>query len=201
MGCGRNNFEGTSHNEGCVCEVVKTILKLQNHVVRHDCDDCGTSCFLEPLGGLKNHSRNHADTRVFMLLNRDGTPFKAFFKEDNNNKKDGKGKDGKDGKDGKKNNDMFHYSPFFRVEDVFGECCATLRVLAPVDENGDVVDVFNGNGGGGKQNNNNNCGELDLDELEDVVDFEKTDSCLTVDLEAFVGIQCIADVDLNICKK
>ncbi|SOB91754.1 spore coat protein Z [Ureibacillus xyleni] len=192
MGCGRNNVEGTSHREGCVCEVVKTILKLQNHVVRHDCDECGTSCFLEPLGGLVNHTRNQADTRVFMLLNKDGTPFKAFFKEkdDNNGKGKGKGK-GNDGKgDGKKDKDNeLHFSPFFRVEDVFGDCCATLRVVAPVDENGDVVDVFDENG------------NFDLMEFDDVEDYEKTDSCLTVDLEAFVAIQCIADVDLNICKK
>lgn len=98
---------------------------------------------------------------------------------------------------------MFHFSPFFRVEDVFGDCCATLRVLAPVDEDGEVVDVFNGNGDGkgGHNHGNNNDGNLDLDELEDVVDFEKTDSCLTVDLAAFVAIQCIADVDLDICRR
>lgn len=194
MGCGRDcsdksHHEG-GHHEGCVCEVVKTILDLQNKATRQDCDNCGTSCFLEPLGGITSPARSHADTRVFMLLNKNGTPFTALFKENRNNKdgRDGRNNNSnKDGKDNNKNN-MFALSPFFRVEDVFGDCCATLRVIAPVDENGKVLEVIDENG------------ELDLQEFKKIDDFVKTDNCLTVDLNFFAGIQCIADVDLNICK-
>jgi hypothetical protein len=195
MGCGRNSSDDAHHHqqEGCVCEVVKTILKLQNQAVRNDCDNCGTSCFLEPLGGIVSPTRSHADTRVFMLFNKNGTIFNALFKEMNRNNKHSHGGDGNKGGDGKggshgKNENNFGLSPFFRVEDVFGDCCATLRVIAPVDEDGKVIEVIDEDG------------MFDLDKFKKVEDFEKTDNCLTVDLNFFVGIQCIADVDLDICK-
>jgi len=212
MGCGRNNVEGTSdrHDKGCVCEVVKTILELQNRARRHnhhDCDSCGTSCFVEPLGGIKHQAR-HADTRVFMLLNKDGSPFTVVAKADmDNDRKDGRdGKDGKDGKGGKdgKNNNNFFVTPFFRVEDIFGDCCATLRALAPI---GDNNHNHGGGGGGGKGKDNNGIvddvvqnGELNPEAFDDIDDFEKTETCVTVDLNNFTAVQCIADVDLDVCK-
>lgn len=169
MGCGRNNnIGGTSHHhEGCVCEVVKTILDIQNQAVNDDCDGCGTSCFLEPLGGLAFPSRQLADTRVFMLLNTNGLPFFAWYKS----KLGG-----------------MHPSPFFRVEDAF-DCCATLRVVAPVDmSEGDEVSLLNEDETG-----------LSLCLIPDVCDFKKTETCLTVDLSAFAGVQCIKDTNLHIC--
>lgn len=206
MGCGKNNVGGASEEKGCVCEVVKTILELQNRAVRHhhhhhDCDSCGTSCFVEPLGGIK-HPARQVDTRVFMLLNKDGSPFNVIAQVDNG---DGKGKgnnnkngNNKDGKDGKNNNNVgnFVMTPFFRVEDVFGDCCATLRALAPIGDedgqdgnNGDVLNVFDENG------------LLDPGAFDDIEDFERTDTCVTVDLERFTAVQCVADVNLNICPR
>lgn len=175
MGCGRNNFESSSshgnhhgHKDGCVCEVVKTILAIQNEAVNDECDTCTTSCFLEPLGGIVSPARSTADTRVFMLLTKTGAPFFAHFKKDNC--------------------DEYCTSVFFRVEDVFDDCCATLRVLLPLDENGDIVDLLNEDEDG-----------ISLRALCEVVDYDRTESCITVDLDCFCGVQCVADVDLGIC--
>ena len=222
MGCGRNKDESSSsshherrHNEGCVCEVVKTILELQNRARRHnhhDCDSCGTSCFVEPLGGIKHQARN-ADTRVFMLLNKDGSPFTVVAKEDmdkRDDRRDGRdGKDGKDGKDGRnRNGNRFFTTPFFRVEDVFGDCCATLRALAPIGDNEGKGKDRGRNGNRGRRRDHDDDiiddvvenGELNPDAFEDIEDFEKTETCVTVDLENFTAVQCIADVDLDVCK-
>lgn len=167
MGCGKkDNIGGTSHHhEGCVSEVVKAILDIQNQAVNEDCDTCGTSCFLEPLGGLAAPARKTADTRVFMLLTPSGLPFFAFYTT----------------KHGK-----VLPSIFFRVEDVFDNC-ATLRVLAACDEDGDV-----------SLSNKEETG-VSMGLLPEVLHFKKTETCLTVDLSFFAGIQCVRDVDLNIC--
>ena len=165
MGCGKNKFESSSREDmmggsGCICEVVKTILKLQNQAVRHD-DTCGTSCFIEPIGGLTRHG--HADTRVFMLLDNLGRPFKVVAK----------------------NKDCTYTpTPFFRVEDVFGDCCATLRAVVAMEEEASV-ELFEE-------------GEMVAEAFEDITRFKKTETCVTVDLNNFTAIQCVADVDLNI---
>lgn len=171
MGCGKKHFESSSHHgrrhEGCICEVVETILELQNHVVKDDDDTCGTSCFLEPLGGINNKNRrNHADTRVFMLLTEDGSPFKVMFCD----KEYG-----------------WYKTPFFRVEDMFGDCCATLRAIAPTSEACEPISAVDGE-------------TLDAGAMMDCYHFKKTDTCVTVDLSRFAGIQCIADVNLHINK-
>lgn len=176
MGCGKKDFESSSREEmvrdnGCICEVVKTILKLQNHAVKHD-DKCGTSCFIEPIGGLSKHG--HADTRVFMLLDRNGKPFKVLAKKGY----------------------TWQCTPFFRVEDVFGDCCATLRAVgfqmtpggAELDEE-EADTVFA----------EDNCAcDIDPVAMGEIKKFKKTETCVTVDLNDFTAIQCIADVDLNI---
>ncbi|KGR73699.1 CotY/CotZ family spore coat protein [Ureibacillus sinduriensis] len=166
MGCGKNKFESSSREEmmntGCICEVVKTILKLQNQAVRND-DTCGTSCFIEPIGGLTKHG--HADTRVFMLLDNLGRPFKVVAK----------------GKDC-----TYSLTPFFRVEDVFGDCCATLRAVVAVEEE-EAVELFE-----------EGTNEMVAEAFEDITKFKKTETCVTVDLNNFTAIQCVADVDLNI---
>lgn len=166
MGCGKNKFESSSRENmvsdaGCICEVVQTILSLQNQAVRND-DTCGSSCFIEPIGGLTKHG--HADTRVFMLLDHLGRPFKVVARF----------------------NDCYTYTPFFRVEDVFGDCCATLRCIVAVDEDG-AVDLFD-----------EDPNVMNPDAFEDIEKFKKTETCVTVDLNNFTAIQCIADVDLNI---
>ena len=120
MGCGKPTNHTGSKNSGCVCDVVRAILDIQNQAVQDECSPCTANCFLEPLGGIVCPTRKQADTRVFMLLTKDGSPFKAFFcKEDAE----------------------FCTSVFFRVEDMFDDCRATLRVLEPRDENCDTVDL------------------------------------------------------------
>lgn len=188
MGCGRNqdssSFHGDKHDDrGCICEVVKSILKIQNTAVKHDCDTCGTSCFLEPLGGLSNRTKN-ADTRVFMLLDELGRPFKVMARSG------------------------YHFFPtcFFRVEDVFGDCCATLRALEPVvvpygeestrgSERSEVDEVNSDDFVVDLTTNN-----INPEVFSNIRKFKKTETCVTVDLNNFTAIQCVADCDLNICN-
>ncbi len=173
MGCGRESSSGKGFDSsrGCVCEVVRAILDIQNNAVADDCSSCTTNCFLEPLGGIVSPARSSADTRVFTLLNKDGSPFLASFSD----KK-------------KKVNGMCK-SSFFRVEDVFDGCCATLRVLIPKDKEENVIDLLNEDGT--HFNHRATC---------EVECFEASESCVTVDLSCFCAVQCIADVDLDICN-
>lgn len=166
MGCGRNNVG--SGNEGCVCEVVRAILDIQNQAVQDDCSTCTTNCFLEPLGGIVSPARSAADTRVFTLLSKTGQPFVASFSSEEY--------------------EDICASIYFRVEDIFDNCCATLRVLIPLDDSEDAVDLLTEDGS-----------KVSLRAVCDVTDFAASDSCITVDLNCFCAVQCIADVNLGIC--
>ncbi|MDG5473011.1 CotY/CotZ family spore coat protein [Jeotgalibacillus sp. ET6] len=166
--CGKK--DNVSGFEGCVCEVVRAIKDIQDNAVEEECQPCLTSCFLEPLGDLTSPSRRRpADTRVFILKTKDGSPFHAFYRD----------------------GDRFDHdciSIYFRVESIFDNCCATLRVLEPKDKEGDEVDLLS------------DCGsKINLKKLCKVYDFESTDSCITVDLNCFCAVQCIKDVFLGIC--
>ena len=170
MGCGKVSSGGSS-TTGCVCEVVRAILDIQNQAVQDDCSTCTTNCFLEPLGGILSPARKTADTRVFTLLTKFGTPFMATFSSSMDT------------------NDICT-SIYFRVEDVFDDCCATLRVLIPLDAvGGDAVDLLNEEGT-----------QVSMRSICDVNSFAASDSCVTVDLSCFCAVQCIADVDLCICN-
>ncbi|CAM4057912.1 CotY/CotZ family spore coat protein [Lederbergia lenta] len=168
-----HNKESSSHNHdnncgcnlSCVCNVVRAIKDIQDEAVEDECLTCTTNCFTEPLGDLSSPSRERADTRVFTLTNKDGELFKALFK----------------GHHGK------CVSVFFRVEDVFDNCCATLRVLIPLNKDKEVVKLFE-------------HGRLDYDALCSVRRWAASNSCITVDLHCFCAIQCIADCDLDICE-
>ncbi|TQR20206.1 CotY/CotZ family spore coat protein [Psychrobacillus vulpis] len=169
MGCGRiEDITDVRRTGRCVCDVVRAIKDIQDQATS-DCPPCPTNCFLEPLGGLVSPSRNQADTRVFMLLTEDGTPFKAFYRDRD-----------------RCDNDCF--SVFFRVEDIFDSCCATLRVLEPLDAQRKEVDLLNADGT-----------KIDLRQICKVRNFALTGSCITVDLNCFCAIECIADVFLDVC--
>lgn len=110
MGCGKK--DDVYGSKSCVCEVVRAIKDIQDNA--EDVCECPTNCFLEPLGTLVSPSkRQNADTRVFVLKTADGSPFHAFFR----------------------GSDCSCVSIFFRVEDVFDNCCAVLRVLEPQKKN------------------------------------------------------------------
>ena len=168
MGCGRDSVGGEMHGNGCVCEVVRAILEIQNQAVENECSSCTTNCFLEPLGGIVSPARTSADTRVFTLLTKAGKPFMATFSS--NEYED------------------VCVSIYFRVEDIFDDCCATLRVLIPLSDDY-PVDLLS------------ECGtQVSLHKVCDVDGFAASDSCITVDLNCFCAVQCIADVDLGICN-
>lgn len=168
MGCSGN--VGGNRSTGCVCEVVRAILDIQDQATDDKCGGCTTNCFLEPLGGIVSPARSSANTRVFTLSTKTGAPFFASFSSE-------------------KFNDTC-ISIYFRVEDVFDDCCATLRVLVPLDEAGGTpVDLVSEDGRG-----------IDLTSVCEVMGFAASDSCITVDLSCFCAVQCIADVDLDLCK-
>ncbi|MER2113810.1 MAG: CotY/CotZ family spore coat protein [Solibacillus isronensis] len=174
MGCGRGNNDvggtgGHHQSRGCVCEVVRAILEIQNAAVQDECSRCTTNCFLEPLGGIVNPSRSNVDTRVFTLLNKDGSPFFATFTT-------------------AEGDACPCVSIYFRVEDVFDGCCATLRVLVPQGDNERAIDLLNDQGTA-----------IDFRQVCKVTQFEASDSCITVDLDCFCAVQCIDDVYLGIC--
>lgn len=169
MGCGKESVGGYGHHKNCVCEVVRAILDIQNQATEDECSSCTTNCFLEPLGGIVSPARNSADTRVFTLSTKTGVPFMATY-----------------------SSDEYDYctSVFFRVEDVFDDCCATLRVLIPLySYDGGAVPLLT------------DCGtKLNLGAVCAVEHFAASDSCITVDLNCFCAVQCIADVNLGICN-
>ncbi|MBI0579705.1 spore coat protein CotZ [Neobacillus cucumis] len=166
MGCGNNHND--FRNDSCVCEVVRAIKDIQDNAVENECAEC-SSCFTEPLGSLVSPTRREpVDTRVFVLSDNEGNPFHAFFNGENN----------------------ACVSIFFRVEDVFDNCCATLRVLIPGRrESGNFVPV-----------NLINNGKVDLSRVCQVDRFRASNDCITVDLKCFCAVQCIADVNLGICN-
>lgn len=170
MGCGRiEDGSDTNATGRCVADVVRAIRDIQDQAVADDCQPCPSNCFLEPLGGLVSPSRAQADTRVFMLLNEDGTPFKAFFRD-------------------RDRNDCDCFSVFFRVEDIFDGSCATLRVLEPLNAHRKEVNLLS------------ECGtKINLKKICQVQHFALTGSCVTVDLNCFCAIECIADVFLDVC--
>ncbi|WP_077211210.1 CotY/CotZ family spore coat protein [Bacillus dakarensis] len=163
MGCGKKDDKFGARSN-CVCDVVRAIKDIQD--AAEDRCECPTNCFQEPLGSLVAPAkRQNADTRVFVLKTADGSPFHAFFRGD----------------------DCACVSIFFRVEEVFDNCCATLRVIKPVKYGGEAVDLTD------------DCC-IDLKKVCHVERFEATNDCITVDLSCFCAIQCVADVDLDICE-
>ncbi|PLR97591.1 CotY/CotZ family spore coat protein [Bacillus sp. T33-2] len=181
MGCGKNNnnndVAGIENNNkfhrNCVCEVVRAIKDIQD-AAEEDCE-CPTNCFLEPLGALISPGRRaNADTRVFILKTADGSPFHAFFR----------------------GSEHSCVSIFFRVEDIFDNCCAVLRVLEPLKF---CPPTSNNANQLVTANITKDCC-VDLDKVCDVDRFRSTNDCITVDLSCFCGVQCIADVNLRICE-
>lgn len=167
MGCCNNKEKDYFHHQnGCICEVVRAIKDLQDNA--NDECDCGSNCFNEPLGSILPSGRKKTpNTRVFVLKTNDGSPFHAFFK----------------------GNECACTSIFFRVEDIFDNCCAVLRVLEPVNRC---------QGGDKTVNLTKGCG-IDLSEICKVDYFRSTNDCITVDLSCFCAVQCIADVDIKLC--
>lgn len=171
MSCGPDKKDFLKH-ENCVCQVLRAIKDIQD-AATDDCE-CPTNCFLEPLGAVSPTGRGPApNTRVFILKTKDGSPFHAFFDVPGTNR---------------------CVSVFFRVEEIFDNCCATLRVLVPLRREGQgqpqVVDLTQGN---------DRCC-ISLDRVCQVNDFAASNSCITVDLSCFCAVQCIEDIFLaNVC--
>ncbi|MCA1062077.1 CotY/CotZ family spore coat protein [Rossellomorea sp. AcN35-11] len=154
MGCGnykKDDIAG-ARDRGCVCLAVRAIKDIQD-AADQDCFDCKNDCFLEPLGSLVSPVGDAPNTRVFKLYNKKGDLFKVHPK---------------------------HYcwkTPYFRVKNVFDDCCATLQVLKKVHVTGEDVDS-----------------EDELMGLNRNFMYVLTGDCITVDLDCFCAIQCVDDV-------
>lgn len=170
-GCGKNENKGeqVSPTHGhCVCEAVRFIKRLQDTHTDEDCFDCDTDCFMRPLGSLVSPANERFNTRVFSLLTEEGDFFKAMYRP--------------------KSKGPSHncFSVFFRVQNIFDNCCATLMVLEPLNAAGEPVDIID-------------CGKVCLKKLCTVERFRATKSCITVDLNCFCAIQCIKDTFVTQC--
>lgn len=176
-GCGKNENTGDKVNpiQGhCVCEAVRFIKRLQDTHRDEDCFDCDTDCFMRPLGSLVNPANERFNTRVFSLLTEDGDFFKSMYRPVSKSPVECK------------HHVTNCFSVFFRVQNIFDNCCATLMVLEPLDKHNCPVDIIN-------------CGKVDLEQLCKVEKFKATKSCITVDLNCFCAIQCITDTYVTQC--
>jgi Spore coat protein Z len=167
---------GCSKKDGCICEILRAVKDIQDAAVE-ECV-CPTNCLLEPLGGL-GANNNPYDTRVIVLKTADGSPFHAFYKSITPVPVDAEASASSP-----------CVSIYFRVEEVYDNCCALLRVLEPIRANGspvnlvcDIVDK---------------CG-IALNKTCEVVDFRLTNDCITVDLSCFCAVQCIKDTYVGAC--
>jgi Spore coat protein Z len=187
MGCGRNeDIRDVRQNDNCIAEVVRAIRRIQDLREELDCDDCRTDCFLTPLGSL-SPNRQRANTRVFTLTTNEGDLFKAFFRHVRRDRDRDHEREILSTNQNERERDCEHedcFSVFFRVQNVFDNDCATLEVLEPRDRRGRRVSLFKN-------------GKFDFNEFCRVERFERTNSCITVDLRRFIAIQCIRDVHLR----
>lgn len=170
MGCGKIENVESTHDHDCICEVVRYIKRVQDvSDNNNDCNECSNDCFMAPLGSV-SPSRANVNTRAFLLVDKHGKPFETFYKQISSDPTDC----------------CFKKSVFFRVQSIFDGCCATLQVLEPL--NGTTpVDIFD-------------ChGHLNLEALCDITGFRRTETCITVDLDCFCGIQCFLDTFVDLC--
>ncbi|MEK3935351.1 CotY/CotZ family spore coat protein [Sporosarcina sp. FSL W7-1349] len=186
MGCGKTeDVGGVRGHDNCICEVVRAIKRVQDLRDDRDCDDCASDCFTSPLGSIVSPARQRANTRVFTLSNDKGDLFKALFKREQR-RHHHRHSDGHVG--GESEGHHHHHnnciSVFFRVQNIFDNCCATLQVLEPLDRDRRPVDITK-------------HGKIDLEEICRVENFAPTGSCITVDLKCFCGIQCIKDIFID----
>lgn len=100
---------GSSSFDHCLCDVIKAVKHIQDAGTDDNCEDCPTSCFTKPLGGLA--SPTAFNTRVINLLTKDGTPFKVYKP------------------DCTKSGTPTYSFTCFRVEKIIGDCCVMLRAV------------------------------------------------------------------------
>lgn len=185
MGCERTESErGYGHGCGksdCLCEVLRYIKRIQKTSPAADCVECENDCLLAPLGSL-SPARTPINTRVFSLFTKKGEYFKAFYKLPTNTQS---ARRGGSGGGNTPSNPFSCFSIFFRVQKVTDSCCATIQVLKPVLPAG--KSLFSP------------CGNLNCDALDQIIEFEATGVCLTIDLDCFCGIQCILDTNIDLC--
>ncbi|WP_461610478.1 CotY/CotZ family spore coat protein [Cytobacillus kochii] len=169
MGCNKKDNKYGS----CVAEVVRAIRDIQDQIREDEDCNCGSNCFLEPIGAIspkrgKKKRVRRPNTRVFTLSTADGSPFHAFLTNVD---------------------DCSCTSIFFRVEEIFDNSCATLRVLEPVTETSpgcyETADITEG------------CC-IDLSKICKVDGFRSSENCISVDLDSFCAVQCIEDIYLPV---
>ncbi|MFC0271910.1 CotY/CotZ family spore coat protein [Metabacillus herbersteinensis] len=144
------------HDQSCVCDAVEHILAEQEAIE----ESCTTSCYSNLLNPIT--SPGHA-TIPFILYTKKGELFKAF------------------GNVGGLFNDDCFSTVFFRVENL-KDCCATLSLLRPYDEEGETLSV--------------SC-PCDDNGENGFFGLEKSDFCIEIDLNCFCAIQCLSPALVN----
>ncbi|WP_153731985.1 CotY/CotZ family spore coat protein [Sporosarcina obsidiansis] len=194
MGCERTesgrDHHGSCHKSSCICEVLRFIKRVQSTSPEVDCVECDTDCFMAPLGSLVSPARGRVNTRVFSLLTSNGDYFKAVFRGGKSNRPHPRGAAEEDLGSRRPPTPPAStscVSVFFRVQKVFDSCCATIQVLQPL-KNGRPFDITNN-------------GKICLEKICQVDGFGPTNTCLTVDLNCFCGVQCIDDVFIDFCDE
>jgi hypothetical protein len=123
--CGKKDFDSSSFDH-CLCDVVKAVKHIQDAGTDDHCDDCPTSCFIKPLGGLA--SPTSFNTRVIQLLTKTGDPFTV-------NKPNCMATGACGGADVADESPADPAVPIngpftcFRIEKIIGECCVLLRAV------------------------------------------------------------------------
>ena len=171
--CRTNRNSGSNtRTTNCVAEVVAFINELQNAVI----DPCCLTNCLNPVVGERQEALQ-ANTRPFILFGNDGKPFTAYYRQKSRRCRRSEANycDECYGQEEQRLCPSF----VFRVECVEGNC-AILRVLKMENER---------HRSELEENCHNDCSPNFCLEL--------TDSCITVDLNCFSGIECLEDVRLS----
>lgn len=196
MGCERTESGRDHHHDGCcnksncICEVLRFIKRVQSTSPEVDCVECDTDCFMAPLGSLVSPARGRVNTRVFSLLTANGDYFKAVFRGGKKNPCLPTPRSTSDDAGRRPHPQPVStscVSVFFRVQKVFDSCCATIQVLQPLKD-GCPFDITHN-------------GKICLEKVCQVNGFGPTNTCLTVDLNCFCGVQCIDDVFIDFCDE
>ncbi|MEH6939029.1 CotY/CotZ family spore coat protein [Bacillus sp. JJ664] len=179
MSCKDNNHHKKNNDNNCVSDVVKFINELQ------DCatNTCPTGCDVPFLGANPNVPL--ANTRPFLLFLPNGELFRvpAFLNNMRDRDRNDNRNDDNDKNDKNRRNNC-QDSVVFRVESVDDDC-AVLRALVGADRDDD------------KNNSNKDRDRQDFCDLVDADFFVASNTCITVDLDAFIAIQCLRDVHVN----
>ncbi|TLS35359.1 CotY/CotZ family spore coat protein [Pseudalkalibacillus caeni] len=167
---GGNASVSSGSNNGCVCDVLTQVLAAQEET---QAAGCTQGCF----ESIISPTEVGPETIPFMLKGKDNSlHFELGFPTDREG-----------------NITECFATIFFRINEVFDNCCATIELLAAY-EGGDLVPLF----GPGNSPTGNTTRAINIDPLcssNQGAGFDtlvRTGVCAQVDLNCFCGVQCLS---------